>query len=62
MFLAPEVVTWSAFLPTEIRQLITSLFLVVDSGAQVHVLLTLIMLPHVQDGGQRLINWGERST
>ena len=40
------------YIPTEIRQLIPSWFLVVDSGAQVHVLLTLIMLAHVQDGGQ----------
>jgi hypothetical protein len=47
-----------AYIPTEIRQLIPSWFLVVDSGAQVHVLLTLIMLAHVQDGGQRLIKWG----
>jgi hypothetical protein len=42
----------------QIRQLIPSWFLVVDSGAQVHVLLTLIMLDNVQDGGQRLIKWG----
>ena len=50
------------YISTEIRQLILSWFLVVDGGVQVHVLLTLIMLPHVHDGGQRLINWGgERS-
>ena len=49
---------YMTFLPTEIRQLIPSWFLVVDSGAQVHVPLTLIILAHVQDGGQRRMNWG----
>jgi hypothetical protein len=49
---------YMSYIPTEIRQLIPSWFLVVDSSTQLHVLLTLIMLAHVQNGGHRLIKCG----
>jgi hypothetical protein len=47
-----------AELPNELHNAIPEYFLVVDSGAQVHVLFDTLMLAHIEDGKQRMIKWG----
>jgi hypothetical protein len=42
----------------ELHNAIPEYFLVVDSGAQVHVLFDTLMLAHIEDGKQRMIKWG----
>ena len=51
-----------AELPNELHNAIPEYFLVVDSGAQVHVLFDTLMLAHTEDGKQRMIKWGGKAS